>query len=110
MNNRTMRKGNSRVSCCPPIPKNPITVHVVHLLWTVILIEGICDIVVSEVHTERGSRNYLQAKVNLLGCGCISCTMDHGFTTKGGTVRYASEFLAVVFMGLDRIQPNPIEN
>jgi hypothetical protein len=109
-NNLIRRKGDSRVSFCPPIAENPITVHVIHLLWTFSLGKGICDIGMPEVHTQRDSKSYLQAKVNLLGRGCIRCTMDHGFTTTCGTVTYTSNFLGVVFMGLDRIQPNPIEN
>jgi hypothetical protein len=36
--------------------------------------------------------------------------MDHGFTTTGGTITLASDFLAVLLMGLDRVQPNSIEN
>jgi hypothetical protein len=57
MNNRIRSKGDSRVSFCPPIAEHPITVHVVHLLWTFSLGEGICDIGVPEVQTHRGSKS-----------------------------------------------------
>jgi hypothetical protein len=56
-NNRIRRKGGSRVSFCPPISENPITVHVLHLLWTFSLGKGICDIGVPEVHTQCGSKS-----------------------------------------------------
>jgi hypothetical protein len=67
-NNRIGGKWNIRVLCRPPIFENLITSHVIDLLGTICFGEGIGDIGVPEVHTQKREKIDTKTKINLLWC------------------------------------------
>jgi hypothetical protein len=105
--NRIGGEWNIRIPCLPLFFEKLITAHVIHLLGTFCLSEGIDHTRQLEVHTHQCRKLNLKAEINLLRCRLISRAMDHGFFTASGSFAYSSYFPAVILMGIDGIQPCP---
>jgi hypothetical protein len=108
--NHSGGKWNIRVPCLPLIFENLIASHVIHLLGTFCLGEGIGHIDVPEVHPKKCRKRDLKVDINLFWRRCISCAMDNGFTTVSGSVADSSSCLAVILLGIDGIHPYPEED
>jgi hypothetical protein len=80
------------------------------LLWSIGFSEGIGDVGVPDPEARNSRESDLETEVDLLGSRRVRVTRDYNVTTTCGAVANPANFLAVVFVLLDRLYPDPVEN